>query len=58
MCESVRPQKLTVLSEYRTRLPSELRVMAVLRQSEGFSKAFGCGKSSQMQSEQLCHLWS
>lgn len=57
MCESIRPLK-SVLSEHRTRLPSEMRVMSVLRQSEGFSKTFCCEKSSQMQSEQSCHLWN
>ncbi len=54
MCESVLPQKSMVMSEYQTYLPSEVRVMTLLRQSETFSKAFGCKKSSD---EQLCYLW-
>jgi len=57
MCESVRPEKAIIKSEYQTTLPNELRVMTVLRHSQRFAQVFGCKESSSMRAEQTCHLW-
>jgi len=57
MCESVNPQKSLVMSGYETRLPSDIRVMTVLRQSRNFATVFGCDRSTNMASDHTCDLW-